>query len=553
MRLAAQAERRRAGRLGGLESDVAAGLSAVPGMRPRRDLLSEYLAIDQVLAARDSDYQEMSSYSDISLALDVYADEATIPADDGRTVWVESKDKELADGLNYLLHKQLRFDDDVWALMRELAKRGNNYAEAILHPENGLVKLAWMPPPSVRRLESDKGVLMGFAHNPNGFQSFQYGEALRQLSSPDGKREVGQTQLFDDWEVIHWRIRGESLTAMYGTALLEAARWPWKRLKLLEDGAVLYKLTRSPARYVFKVEVGNTEPTRIWHYIEQVADRFKRKKYVDSSGKIRVAQNVLAPDEDLVLPVKGGSPLVDVDLLSGTDYQDMSPVDYFQAKTYAALKMPKMRIGSTEDVRKDVLISQDVGFARMTMRNQRALKQGVVDCMNLHLRTIGVDPDRADYEVKMQMSSQIFELSRMEVLSARADLMQRWQAFASPKWILVNIGRMSESDAETVWSGFMASRKEQAKADGENMRLTQPGMESLAWGQSGDERQFTAGNREHEKRLTEKLDDMRSLDGRMDTRLKRVEVMLSELRSTVVRNGGRRELRPVVEAEGKKP
>ncbi len=421
------------------------------------DDLSRFLQLEQQLNRRFAEYEEMAQYSDIALALDVYADEATIPDDDGRILWVESQDQDVADLLNGMI-KRTKLDKDSWGEVREVCMYGNGYAEPVLYEGIGIIGIAWISPPTMRRIENEKGLLQGFIQDPSG--RFTTNFAAIQKAIAEGKKQIGKVSLYEDWEIVHWRIRSDGLSRMYGASAMEPARWAFKRLVLLEDSAMLAKISKGMNRYVFNVEMGSKNEREWYTTLDRFAERFKRKKFVDGQGRLRLTTNILSPDEDIFLPMKEGSPRVQIENLAGSDYQDMSPVDYFQGKMYGALKIPKMRIGSAEEIRKDALIGQDVGFARFIMRVQAAWIEGVEHLCRMELLAHGVDPDKvADFVVKMTTPSQIFELARMEVLSARADIMQRWKEFAPTPWILRKFGKLSEEEADEVFKGFVAERR----------------------------------------------------------------------------------------------
>ena len=129
--------------------------------------LGESLRIDSDLMARYADYEEMDDYGELGSALDVYADDATIPDNDhGRSIWAVSKDVIVRDVLNYQFEKVWKIEEDIWPLTRTVAKYGNGYAELLIS-KNGVVGFTFLPPPSVRRVEEEDGALIGFVQDPN--------------------------------------------------------------------------------------------------------------------------------------------------------------------------------------------------------------------------------------------------------------------------------------------------------------------------------------------------------------------------------------------------
>ena len=108
------------------------------------DTLAEHLRIDQDLQARYTDAEEMDEYPEISVALDIYADDSCTPdLDREQAIWATSKDKAIADELNEVLHKKLLVEDDVWGNARTLCKYGNSFGE-LLVDDTGLVGINYL-------------------------------------------------------------------------------------------------------------------------------------------------------------------------------------------------------------------------------------------------------------------------------------------------------------------------------------------------------------------------------------------------------------------------
>ena len=75
------------------------------------DSLSSTLRLENSMMERFADYEEMDDYPEIGSALDIYADDATIPDSlTGHTVNIKSKNDEVAIALSDMLHKRVRID-----------------------------------------------------------------------------------------------------------------------------------------------------------------------------------------------------------------------------------------------------------------------------------------------------------------------------------------------------------------------------------------------------------------------------------------------------------
>lgn len=410
------------------------------------DALQHSLRMDEGLLQRFSDYEEMDDYPEIGSALDIYGDDATIPdATHNKSVWVTSKDRIVREILDDLFTKRLRVEEDVYSLARTLAKYGNAYGE-ILADETGVVGVNYLPPATVRRIETNKGSLLGFAQDTSGRFSISKGDFSDLLT---GKKKAAGMIPFEPWEVVHWRMMGKNIQSVYGHSVLDAARWIWRRLVMAEDSALVYKLTRAPARFAFYVDVGDMPPAQAVAYVNQVKSGYKKKKvFRQSSGKLDFRHNPMSPDEDFWVPTRNGQESTRIDVISGPDYQAVEDLEYFRGKLFSAIKVPRSYLGfGGEGSSRAALSQEDVRFARTVMRLQREVRNGYKEICRVHLAALGIDPDQIEFDVKMSVPSAIFELAQLELLNARADAAQRLETYFPKEWLLQNVFEFSQDDA----------------------------------------------------------------------------------------------------------
>lgn len=531
--------------------------------------LGRSLEISQNLMRRFIDYENMEDYPEIAASYDIYADDSTQP-DMLRnvTVWVSSPDKQVEESLNRLLHKTLRVEDDIWPLARTLSKYGNVYGEELVTAD-GVIGINYLPVPTVRRIENNRGRLLGFVQDTAGrfenISSMDFAELLKRSmagQSSTSQSYTGQKiTVFEDWEVTHWRLSSKHLRSVYGYGVAESARWIWKRLMLLEDAALIFKLTRAPSRYAFYVDTGSLDQDRALAYVDMVARRLKRKKFINpSTGKPDFRYNPLAMDEDFFLPTREGRDSTRIDMLSGADYQSTEDIEYFLNKLFAALKVPKTYLGRMEEATKAVLSQEDVQFARAIMRIQREICNGFRKVCRVHLSALGLAPHSVEYEIHMTTPSTIFDLARMEVWSAKADLSDRMKESVPMSWILQRIFQFSEDEAIDLMTErdkeviHQAEIEAQAEANGEDIRAAAEkkregggGMESasprerrvvLARPRSRSvEKMMTDGvSHSQFKRLDEKVGKLLRDNGDLRKRIVEVGKFLHEVRYSMRAN-----------------
>jgi hypothetical protein len=244
------------------------------------------LAIENDLASRYGDYEEMDDLPETTAVLNFFADDATVPdLQHNKTLWIRSEDTELRDTLDDMLHKRVRVEDDIWGNTRTTAKYGSSYGE-ILVGQDGVVGLNHLPTPTVRRIEDLRGNLLGYMQDTEGQFNMNPEEFLallkRRKTEPDFRASENMgTMVFEPWEIVHWRLRGKHMHSLYGHGVLDGARWIVKRMIMLEDAILLYKLTRTPQRFAFYIDTGNMDLERGMASVERIKNRMRKQKYIN--------------------------------------------------------------------------------------------------------------------------------------------------------------------------------------------------------------------------------------------------------------------------------
>lgn len=520
------------------------------------DTMGEHLRIDTDLQARYTDYEEASLYPEMSCALDIYADDSTTPTmETGQSIWVESPERDVAIDLNNMLHKRVNVEDDIWGHSRELGLYGNEYGELLVN-ETGIIGVNYLSPPTVRRIEDPRGTLLGFLQDIRGefnvsLEDFYTLAASRNRENTRG-RAPGEQTVFEDWEIVHWRLRTQHLRSIYGHSLLEAARYPWKRLSLLEDALLIYKLERAPSRYAFYVDVGELDAERGLAYVNRVKNQFTRKSFVNpTTGKLDFRYNPLSHDEDFWIPVRGGKRTTEVDIVQGPDYSETDTVEYHRDKLVSALKIPKSYMGYGGEATRGALSTEDIRFARTIMRVQRAERMGWNKVCRVHIVARGGDPNAFEYDTKMNIPSVILDLARVEVLSAKSNVALQMGEQISTKWILTNIYRFSEDEAVKVMEEKRQELLGRGKIDAAVQKMLEgnvlPKGHPLTDGQEIDRRLkqleantkrydwrkgFDNGTRNDEKRWGNKLEKLMRENRMLSSRVHGLSGLMADIRQS---------------------
>lgn len=396
-----------------------------------------------------------------------FTNDATQPdIDTGRTVWLHAANDSIKALGDNLLDRRLKIEDEVWSMAYQLVKMGNDYEEVLI-TENGVVGLNFLPVPTMRRVEAANGSLIGYVQDVTG-KFTQDSADLRGMLAGQNKIP-DHVALFEDFQVLHMRLRGTARRCPYGYSISDGARWIWKRLVLLEDAMLIYKLTRAPARYAFYVDVTDVPSDRVESFLRKAKRDLKKTKLVNPrTQRLDMRYNPIANDEDFFIAVREGRELARVEVLQGPDYQATDDVEYFQRKLHGVLKVPRNYLGQEDAIpNRTILSNEDVRAARVTMAVQRELRNNIKRLVQIDLAARGIDPFRQDFQVLMTVPSGIYELAQMEIKNARADFASRIQPFVSMRYIKEKVFKLSDDEIEMIDKQLEKEQQQQAEQGGQ--------------------------------------------------------------------------------------
>jgi len=397
------------------------------------------------LLKRYADYEEMDAYPEINSALDIFADDATIPdLYTNKSIWVTSDDRIISVILNDLLHNVLKIEDSIWSITRSIAHYGQETAELLI-TNSGVVGINILPVPTIRRIETSKGTLVGFVQNMFGLGNMsvsKFNEAIKK-----GENSIDNSILFEPWEFVHWRLMGKDSTDMYGTSILDSVRWVFKRLSMLEDSALVQRLQNS-AKFAFYVDVGDVSPDEAIAYVNQVRQMYAKKKYLHNGvAKTDFRPNPMSQSSNYWIPSRGGNDTTRIDVVSPPDNSNIDEMEYFRDKLFSAIKVPRSYLGFGGDSNRASLSQESARFAQAEMRLQRSIKTGFNHIFRVHLASLGIDPDTVKFETKMSVPSSIFQMAQIELRNAQADNARNLSEYFDKQWVMKHVFDFSKEDA----------------------------------------------------------------------------------------------------------
>ena len=384
---------------------------------------------NRVRFERYVDFDQMEFEPIIASSLDIYADEMTYHNELNNMINIECPNQEIKSTLEALYNNVLNVDFNLYGWCRTMCKYGDYFLYVDIDDKIGVKSFIPLPPAEVERLEGEDPT------NPNYVQ-YQWNSA-------------GLT--FENWQVAHFRILGNDKYAPYGTSILEPARRIWRQLHLLEDAMMSYRITRSPERRVFYVDVGNISPQDVEQYMQKVVTTMKKNQVVDANtGRVDLRYNPLSIDEDYFIPVRGGESTKIESLPGGTYTGDIDDVKYLRDKLFAALKIPQSYLSRSEgaDEDKATLAQKDIRFARTIQRLQRSVIAELEKVGIIHLYTLGYrGEDLTKFGLRLNNPSQIAAMQELEHMKTKFEVADSaTEGYFSKAWVYRNIFRLTEEE-----------------------------------------------------------------------------------------------------------
>lgn len=394
-------------------------------------------------AERYVDFDQMEFTPEIASSLDIYADEMTTHSALTPMLHIKCPNDEIKYILHSLYYNVMNIEHNLFGWARTMCKYGDMFLYLDLDEHKGLQNCIGLPPQEVERLEGEDPT------NPNYVQ-FQWNNAGLTL---------------ENWQMAHFRVLGNDKHAPYGTSVLEPSRRIWRQLTLLEDAMMAYRITRSPERRVFKIDVGGIAPQDVEQYMQKVMTQMKRHQVVDpTTGRVDLRYNPLSIEEDYFIPIKGGQSSTDIVNLPGGQFTaQIEDVKYLRDKLFSALKVPQsylsMGEGATED--KTTLAQKDIRFARTIQRLQRVLLSELEKIGIVHLYTLGYrGDDLLNFKLSLNNPSKIAEMQELEHWKTKFDIAgAATEGYFSRRWVSENLLGLTQDEYLRMQREMFTDRK----------------------------------------------------------------------------------------------
>lgn len=327
-----------------------------------------------------------TQYALISKALDVTADVATAPEEEGDaaeafTLQCED-DPTLAEAERLCTTIQLK--ERSWSMARRLAQFGNEMREVVLDASGSRVVRYKLLPEHQMWKRFDQ---YGNPKDPPWEQRTYY--------IPDGSG-IG----FALWQIVHYSYPGDT-DEDYGRGILDCER-EWMRLQGIEDDMVLARRQRAYDRIVHMIPVkdgqGRDEQEQT---VKRYQERLTRRRTLDAMNGTSSRDNPNSVTQDFYVPYAGAAyPDAGPRMLESKNTQltNIRDVEYLRGTVLARLGVPMryLNLGGSEAAKATLgngsINYEDIQFARTIRGLQKALANGHQQVITLHLILRGLNP-----------------------------------------------------------------------------------------------------------------------------------------------------------------
>lgn len=364
---------------------------------------------------RIAQYRIMAKYTETQWCLDEIADDFIHDDENGNFINLKLPDQQ--QNLNetrksiiqnefkkYIDLFQLR--DNGFNLIKKFLVEGELAWENVInhkHPEMGIVGVRYLPTEYYETLiDKNTNLPVGIVFDTETLE--------RNINEILSNTYVGAAAVFNAivpvthsftfnrnrcipmlWSQLTYINSGEYLDDGYVIKpLIDNAKQAYYQLTLLQDAAVILRVTRAPERLLFNVSTGKMSQNYADEYVRNFANSLKAKKVATPDGQnIQGVYNPVSMLENYVFGKSDGNDGTTVETVTSTAaYDQMEDIKYFFKRYVKQFKVPFSRFEQPENAKPGdgQMPTEEYAFLRMILRFQRRFSLGFKNGFITHLK-----------------------------------------------------------------------------------------------------------------------------------------------------------------------
>lgn len=459
-----------------------------------------------------NEYRSMAIHAEVDRAIDDIINEAVTPDADEEVVKLRFKQTtSIPDPIKSKIDKEfknltrmVKFDDRSYETFKQFYVDGRLYYHKIIDPNDtkkGILKVVNLDPRAIKkvkeiqtdidpdtRIEKISATRTYFLYDPTYANAISTGD---NVSSRTSVNRVSQALELSEDSItfVHSGILSGDNNNMV-LSHLEKARKPLNNLRMLEDAAVIYRITRAPERRIFYVDVGNLQKKSAEEYMMSLINKYKTKLVYDGqTGKVKGNAHQVSMMEDYWLPRREGGKGTEISTLpAGENLGQIEDLRYFQKNLLKALNVPQSRLENEATIsignRATEINRDEIKFNKFVQRLRRRFNGLFLDLLRTQLILKGIT-NAEDWE-EMILPELTFEYTadtfikeeqEAQVLEGRLANLQLADLYVgkyfSREKVMKDILRMSDDDIKQetdlmnkeIASGLYLSPMDQQQMD----------------------------------------------------------------------------------------
>lgn len=223
-----------------------------------------------------------------------------------------------------------------------------------------------------------------------------------------------------------------------GKSLLYDNYKVWRERSLLENAALLNRITRSSIVRKVGVEVGDMPKEQVKQTLHRVKEMMEQKSAINVGNSMTEYNNPGPVENNIYFATHEGKGNITVEAVGGdVDVKNLADLDYWNNKFYSAYGVPKQYYGWTDDAAgfnggtSLAILSSE--FAKGVKRVQNALIQMITDAVNLFLLNRGLKSYLNNFTLKMKAPL------TQEEIDYRSDLSNKVNAISSIQGLFTDV------------------------------------------------------------------------------------------------------------------
>lgn len=250
---------------------------------------------------------------------------------DNNVIQIITDNKKVKKMLEECFYDNLKLNSTSYLHVRSMLKFGNHFSFIETRRGVGVIDLIPLPPEAIRiQLLQDSFKLDDFKYHWWG--------------------QGGGIQ-FEPWEVVHWKNIEDLETEPYGQSILRSIVDTYRRIVLMREAMIVYRITRAPQRFLFKIDTTGVDPDGALKIAEDLKKQMYKKPLINPvTGELDHKYNTISVEENLYMPSYEGD-TSDVRVLEGaSNLGDVEDYKIIKDDLFAGLLIPKSYLTFEEDL-----------------------------------------------------------------------------------------------------------------------------------------------------------------------------------------------------------